>query len=174
MTEDASNRMMDEYRTNVRELFRTGSPAIVGNASSRHAAILIEEMVQHTEHSFSAFAGHMNPIVWNEKVMAAVLAAFNRGVEIKLVVEKDCEPISNNTMPEEIRRFVKKLAPNALEKLSGNLSHCATGDGKSMRIETDDAQKSAMFSANNPDLAGKVLNVVDGLYQLSVDLCDAA
>lgn len=174
MSEADANRMMEEYRTNVRGLFDACSPAIVGNASSRHAAILIEEMVLHAEHSFSAFAGHMNPIVWNEKVMAALAGAANRGVAIKLVVEKSCDPISNGTMPEEIRKFVRKLDQESIEKLSGNLAHCATGDGKSMRIETDDKQKSAMFSANNPDLAGKVLNVVDGLYQLSVDLCDAA
>ena len=174
MTEEDVNRMMEEYRTTVLELFAAGSPAIVGNASSRHAAILIEEMVKHAEHSFYAVTGHMNTAVWNESVMKALSDAVDRGVSIKLVVEGDCAPILAGTMPETVRKFVKRVSQDVVNKLPGKISHCATGDGKSMRIETDDKQKSAIFSANNPDLASRVAGVVKGLYELSSDDCDAA
>ena len=175
MTEADVSKMIEEYRTKVQSLFDDCSSEIVGNASPRHAAILIEEMVVHAEQSFKAFAGKMNPDVWNERVMEALRRAVEeRHIDIKLVVECDCEPIKRGTMPESVRKFVRKLDPETRDKLRDKLSHCASGDGKSLRIETDADQKSAVFSANRPETASQVAAVVEGLYTLSVECGNAA
>ena len=75
-----------EYRKTVRNLFDTGASDVIDNSSPRHAAILIEEMVRHAQVSFCAFAGRMNPDVWNANVMAALKEAIQRGVLVRLLV----------------------------------------------------------------------------------------
>ena len=174
MKEQDIERLMEEYRSNVKALFDKKSPDFANNSSSRHAAILIEEMVLHAQHSFVAFAGRMNPTVWNPRVMAALADAASRGVQIKLVVECECEPISNGTMPASVQRFVRKLKPDMVDHIKAVASHCASGDGESLRVETDPSQKSAVFAANNPDVAAKVVEIVDGLYDLGVAYDGAA
>ena len=169
MNENDIARLMEEYRTNVKALFDSKSSDFANNSSSRHASILIEEMILHAQRSFVAFAGRMNPIVWNERVMTALEAAVNRGVQVKLIVESECEPIINGTMPASVRQFVKRLQPQLRDHIiKAEVSHCASGDGESLRIETDPSQKSAVFAANNPEVAAKVVGIVDSLYELGV------
>lgn len=169
MTEADIERLMDEYRQNVRALFDAKSPDIANNSSYRHAAILIEEMVLHSKKTFVAFAGRMNPEVWNAKVMSALVAASGRGVDIKLLVETECDPIINGSMPECLRKFVRRLPQDVRERFENiHNSHCASGDGESFRMEINPAQKSAVFAANNPELASKVKNLVDGFYEYGV------
>lgn len=174
MTEADITRLLDEYRASVKEMFAKDSSDLADNSSGRHAAILIEEMILHAEHSFVAFTGTMNPEVWNDRVMAALEDAVNRGVDVKLVVEKTCEPISRNTMPTSLRAHVRKLGENVPENVRALLSHCASGDSKSMRVETDPARKTAIFSANRPEMSRNVTSVVGGLYSLGSRYCDVA
>ena len=175
MNEQDIERLMDEYRSNVKALFDQKSPDFANNSSSRHASILIEEMVLHAQRSFVAFAGRMNPIVWNGRVMAALADAVSRGVQVKLVVENECDPIANGTMPASIQRFVRRLQPQLRDSIiKAEVSHCASGDGESLRIETDPSQKSAVFAANNPEVAAKVVGIVDNLYNLGVAFNGAA
>lgn len=174
MTEADITRLLDEYRASVKEMFAKGSSDLADNSSGRHAAILIEEMILHAERSFVAFSGTMNPEVWNGQVMAALEDAVNRGVDVKLVVEKTCEPISRNTMPASLRAHVRKLGPNVPENVRAILSHCASGDAKSMRVETDPVRKTAIFSANRPEMSENVTSIVDGLYSMSSRYSDVA
>lgn len=174
MNEQDIERLMEEYRRNVKALFDQKSPDFANNSSSRHASILIEEMILHAQHSFVAFAGRMNPVVWNERVMAALADAVSRDVKIKLVVESECEPIINGTMPDAVRSCVRRILPQLLDDVKAAVSHCASGDGESLRFETDPGQKTAIFAANNPEVAAKVVDVVDGLYNLGVAYDGAA
>lgn len=174
MTEADIDRLMGEYRQNVRALFDAKSSDIANNSSYRHAAILIEEMVAHSCRTFVAFAGRMNPEVWNDKVMGALATAVDRGVKVKLLVETECAPISNGSMPDGVRQFVRILPKQVRETFADiQNSHCASGDGESFRIELDPVKKSAVFAANNPALASKVVNLVDCFYDLGVSY-DAA
>ena len=154
-----------EYRKTVRNLFDTGASDVIDNSSPRHAAILIEEMVRHAQVSFCAFAGRMNPDVWNANVMAALKEAIQRGVLVRLLVEKECLPIDGGMMPESVRTTVRKLSPDID---ASDYGHCAVGDGRSFRMEMDDSIKSAAFSANNAALAGRMLNFVSFLYDHGV------
>ncbi len=174
MNEQDIERLMDEYRSNVKALFDQKSPDFANNSSSRHASILIEEMVLHAQRSFVAFAGRMNPIVWNGRVMAALADAVSRGVQVRLIVESECEPIINGTMPDAVRRVVRRVQPQMLNAVKAVVPHCASGDRESLRFETDPGQKSAIFAANNPEAAAKVVDVVDGLYNLGVAYDGAA
>ena len=175
MQEQDIERLMEEYRRNVRALFDKKSPDLANNSSSRHASILIEEMVLHAQHSFVAFAGRMNPVVWNERVMAALADAISRHVQIRLIVESECEPIINGTMPDVVRSCVRRIQPQLLDDVkAAAVSHCASGDGVSLRFETDPGKKTAIFAANNPEVAAKVVDVVDSLYNLGVAYDGAA
>jgi len=174
MTEQDIARLMDEYRTNVKALFENKSAEFASNSSGRHASILIEEMILHAQHTFDAFAGRMNPEVWNERVMTALADAIARGVHVQLVVENECAPISNGTMPQTVRPFVRRLPQQAIDGIKQVITHCASGDGESMRIEMDPAQKSAVFAANNPETASKVASVVSGLFNIGVPYDHAA
>lgn len=158
--------MLLEYRKTVRNLFDTGASDVIDNSSPRHAAILIEEMVRHAQVSFRAFAGGMNPAVWNISVMNALKEAIERGVNVQLLVEHDCEPIVNGSMPDIVRCAVRRC------KASGgfnpqDFSHCATGDRQSFRMEMDQDAKTAAFSANNEGFASRVADIFDYLYTKS-------
>lgn len=174
MNEQDIERLMEEYRRNVKALFDKKSPDFANNSSSRHASILIEEMVLHARHSFVAFAGRMNPVVWNERVMAALADAVNRGVEIRLIVESECEPIIKDTMADAVRRVVRRVHPRMLEAVKASVPHCASGDRESLRLETDPGQKSAIFAANNPEAATKIVDIVNDLYDMGVAYDGAA
>lgn len=156
-----------EYRKTVRNLFDTGASDVIDNSSPRHAAILIEEMVRHAQVSFRAFAGRMNPAVWNINVMKALSDAIERGVNVQLLVEHDCEPILNGTMPDIVRRAVRRCVAS-VDFNPADFSHCATGDCQSFRMEMDPVQKTAAFSANNPSLASRVAGIFDHLLNKSI------
>lgn len=159
--------MLLEYRKTVRNLFDTGASDVIDNSSPRHAAILLEEMIRHANVSFRAFAGRMNPTVWNINVMGALNDAIERGVNVQLLVEQDCEPIQNGTMPDIVRRAVRRcLATEGFSPAS--FSHCATGDCQSFRLEMDRDKKTAAFAANNPALASRVATIFDYLQSKSV------
>ena len=160
-----SESILLEYRKTVRNLFDTGASDVIDNSSPRHASILIEEMVRHAQVSFYAFAGRMNPEVWNANVMAALNDAVQRGVLVRLLVEEKCFPFDEGTMPESVRSTVRRFDPN---HAASDFAHCAVGDGRSFRLEMDDAEKTAMFSANNTTLAGRVLNIASFLYDHGV------
>ncbi len=163
------DRLMAEYRNNVKALFKKGSSEVINNSSSRHAAILIEEMILHAEKSFVAFAGRMNPDVWNPAVMAALGKAIEKHVDVRLLVERECSPIENGTMPESVRKSVRKLGEQlAVTVKAIDVAHCASGDGQSLRIEMDPDTKSARFSANNPEIASRIVKIFDSLYSMGV------
>lgn len=156
-----------EYRKTVWNLFDTGASDVIDNSSPRHAAILIEEMVRHAQVSFRAFAGRMNPEVWNINVMNALKEAIARGVNVQLLVEHDCAPIQNGSMPDIVRRAVRRCVASD-DFNPADFSHCATGDCQSFRLEMDPEQKTAAFSANNPAFASRVAGIFDYLMKKSV------
>lgn len=169
MTSDDLKRLMSQYRENVKALFDEGSSELIDNSSPRHAAILIEEMVAHAKKSFVAFAGRMNPDVWSPAVMSALADALVRGVEVQLLVESECRPITDGTMPESVRKCVRKLGEHIVRKIKAiDVAHCASGDGQSIRIEMDPETKSAKFSANNPEIAARIVNIFSNLYGMGV------
>lgn len=160
--------MLIEYRKTVRNLFDTGASDVIDNSSPRHAAILIEEMVRHAQVSFRAFAGRMNPAVWNISVMNALSEAIARGVNVQLLVEHDCDPILNGSMPDIVRRAVRRCGA-----ASGNFNpkvfpHIATGDGQSFRMEMDPDAKTAAFAANNSAFASRIAGIFDYLLSMSI------
>lgn len=165
MTENDIARLMDEYRTNVRALFDKRASDVIDNSSYRHASVLIEEMVRHAQHTFIAFAGRMNPQVWTPQVMNALADAVQRGVNVRLLVERNCEPISNGSMPHPVQERVRRISEEYLGKI-GDISHCASGDSESFRIEMDRVQNSAVFAANNPEIASKVVGIFDALFEM--------
>lgn len=159
--------MLLEYRKTVRNLFDTGASDVIDNSSPRHAAILIEEMVRHAQVSFRAFAGRMNPAVWNINVMNALCEAIARGVNVQLLVEHDCDPILNGSMPDIVRRAVRRCVPSA-NFSPQDFPHCATGDRQSFRMEMDPEERTASFAANNPAYASRIADIFDYLMSNSV------
>ena len=164
---NSAEAMLIEYRKTVRNLFDTGASDVIDNSSPRHAAILIEEMVRHAQVSFRAFAGGMNPAVWNISVMNALKEAIERGVNVQLLVEHDCEPIVNGSMPDIVRRAVRRCVASE-DFTPASFSHCATGDRQSFRMEINPAEATAAFSANNPGFASRVADIFDYLQSKSV------
>lgn len=173
MNSNNAESILLEYRKTVRNLFDTGAPDVIDNSSPRHAAILIEEMVRHAQVSFCAFAGRMNPEVWNANVMAALEEAVRRGVLVRLLVEEKCLPADEGLMPDSLKSTVRKFGSDIK---ASEYNHCAVADGQSFRFEINAAAASAVFSANNPSIAGRVLNIFGFLYDHGVSYagCSAA
>ena len=157
--------MLSEYRKAVQRLFDSGSPDLINNSSPRHASILLEEMIRHTQSYFYAFAGRMNPEVWNVRVMAALDAASRRGVLIRLLVERECEPLKIGIMPPTLQYAISRCPEDLIKQ---NIAHCAVGDGKSMRLEMDASTKTAVFAANNTELATSVTALLTRLFNNSI------
>lgn len=158
-------QMLTEYRKAVQRLFNSESADLINNSSPRHASILIEEMILHAKSYFYAFAGRMNPDVWNVRVMAALDAAVNRGVTVRLLVERECEPINIGIMPLSLRYAVRRCPEDLIKQ---EIAHCAVGDGRSLRIEMDAKTKTAVFSANNIKLATDATGMLTRMFNNSI------
>lgn len=157
--------MLVEYRKAVQRLFDAESSDLINNSSPRHASILLEEMIRHAQSYFYAFAGCMNPNVWTVRVMAALDAASRRGVLIRLLVERECEPLKLGIMPSTLQYAVSRCPEDLIKQ---KIAHCAVGDGKSMRIEMNATTKTAVFAANNAELATSVTALLTRMFNNSI------
>lgn len=160
-TENAlQERLLGEYRQAVSAMLESSDFSMIKNSSPKHAAILIEEMVGHAEHSFCAVAQRMNPMVWSPRVIDALAKAMSRGVAISLLIVASGELEHLKGIPDDVRNRIHRAADP--KEINLNL---AIMDAKAVRFEYDIAQDKAVFCVNETELASLAQAKFDTLYK---------
>ena len=160
-TERAMNeRLLDDYRRAVCEMLAAEEFRRIENSSPKHAAIIIEEMIGHAQHSFCAVAQTLNPVVWSPRVIAALSSAMAKGVTVSLLVVAAGDLAHLNTLPAEVRSHVRRAErPDVIG------INFAVMDDKAVRIEHDVANDRASFCVNEDELAHLAQNKFNSLYE---------
>ena len=68
-------------------------------------------------------------------------------------------------MPPTLQYAISRCPEDLIKQ---NIAHCAVGDGKSMRLEMDASTKTAVFAANNTELATSVTALLTRLFNNSI------
>ncbi|MDD6029810.1 MAG: hypothetical protein PUE68_03230 [Kiritimatiellae bacterium] len=152
MNEKDVNSVLWFYRQTVRTLLEKGDTDMIPNSSKDHASIILQEMLKFARTSFRAYSGGLARDVWNDGVLDEIVAAANRGVDVRIVVAKG----SADGIREDVRRFVTcvpaSLDAGMREKIE-SVDHFSVADARAIRIENDRAARKAVFCANNPAVA---------------------
>ena len=152
--------LLDEYRQAVCAMLETDEFRRIENSSPKHAAIIIEEMIGHAQHSFCAVAQRMNPVVWSQQVIDALIKAAARGVAVSILVVASGDISHLDNIPEELRSHIRRAAsPDAIG------INFAVMDNKAVRIEHDVANDRASFCVNEDELAHLAQNKFNSLYE---------
>lgn len=152
--------LLDEYRHAVCAMLETDEFRRIENSSPKHAAIIIEEMIGHAQHSFCAVAQTLNPVVWSPRVIAALSSAMAKGVTVSLLVVAAGDLAHLNILPAEVRSRVRRAErPDAIG------INFAVMDDKAVRIEHDIANDRASFCVNEDELAHLAQNKFNSLYE---------
>ena len=157
--------ILAEYRATVRHLIETKAGDPVNNWSPRHAAIIVEEMVSHVEHSFIALSGRMSMAVWSPAVLERLALAKRNGVSVRFLVQNECASTLAGVLPKDLQGSVRKIAADIPASAIPN--HFTVVDGRVVRMETNAELKEALFTANNSDLAAAATKAFDVLYAKS-------
>lgn len=160
-TERAMNeRLLDDYRQAVCAMLDANEFQRIENSSPRHAAIIIEEMIGHAQHSFCAVAQTLNPVVWSPRVIAALSSAMTRGVAVSLLIVTAGDLAHLDSVPTELRSRVRRAErPDVI-----NINF-AVMDDKAVRLEYDVDNDRASFCVNENELAQLAQNKFNKLYE---------
>lgn len=152
------------YRDLVRFAIEENLSQVVPNEEPAHARIILEEMAKHSTETFCAVSNKLSEDVWDSAVIAAISSAIDRGVKVRLLVERPCE--NAGRLPENVRRRVRSLSPKL-----GELPNLAIMDGRVFRIETDKSARKALFGVNVKALAGQIAKASEKI-ELAFDVTE--
>lgn len=166
LPEDITKKTMREYREVIHSLLDNDSEDVVENGSLSHAAIILDEMVQHAKKSFFAIAQSLDSSAWDAAVVQSLADAKRRGVRIELLVtETDERNLTHLQMwDDEIRSCIMKVS-DKIKSFGLDLPNFAVMDEKALRFEVDKQHACATFCANVPRRALIAANWFDTLKQ---------
>ena len=156
---------LDSFRQGFRAMLQIGSSAIVDNTNAAHAKVILEEMVAMARNSFLVFCGCVSAEVWGSETMARNLAgAANRGVDVRFLVERADDIPDGSPTVAALRRIGGALF--AVRPGAGADHHFAVADARAYRVETDEANRTAIACANDPRISGgldaRIRRMLDG------------
>lgn len=155
--------LLVEYRNAIRGMLNSDKFSRIENSSSKHAAIIIEEMIKKADHSFCAVAQRMNPDVWSSKVIDALTKAAARGVAVSILVmasgaSGELSHLAN--IPANLRSHIRRAAsPDAID------FNFAIMDARAVRVEHDVKNDMATFCVNEPELTDLAQTKFNSLYE---------
>lgn len=155
-----NERLLDDYRQAVCSMLEADEFRRIENSSPKHAAIIIEEMIGHAQHSFCAVAQTLNPVVWSPRVIAALSTALKKGIAVSLLVVAQGELPHLVGVDQDLRSHIRRAA--SAEGIEINF---AIMDSKAVRIEHDVANDRATFCVNEAELARLAQTKFDALYE---------
>jgi len=170
MSNNNDAAVLELYRMTVRNLLAGDRPDVVPNSSFRHATIILEELIRSARKSFYAFCGRFSGDVWSESVKDALIAAIDRGINVRIVISDE---IDAKSLPMALRDHISILDE---EKIKTNkiafedIRHFAVVDGKSLRLEDNRETREALFAANQPGIASEL----ERIFSFLIDSARAA
>lgn len=158
-----AEEVLELYRALIRNAIVMRQTQLVPNSKPSHAKIILEEMAGHSNRTFYAIASRLADDVWDSSVISAVSSAIDRNVDVRLLVENQCEQL--HKLPDNVRERVRKI-PDSI-RFDFNI---AIMDGRSFRIELDKQARKAVFCANSSALSDSIDKAnrrLRELYELS-------
>lgn len=151
-----SDSQLLAYRNSFRKMIENDAPEIIGNISSEHAVIIIQELIRSAKRDVRIICHKLSSDIYgNEETQNAINEALGRGVEFHVAIK--------NAVPEACERILKasnheirRVHPNFM-----NVPDFCVVDGKRWRIETNPEKREAKVCANDPVLGKKMAQVFD-------------
>lgn len=165
-----SENDIEAFRLMVRRLILTGSPIRIDNGSAAHARVILEEMFKHAQKTAYVFCGCISMSVWGSEVMAANIedAIVNREVHVSFIVQKPEAIPSDSPTVAMLRRHPGTMVTSPMFREFE--SHFAVFDQKMYRIEKDNAAKTAIAYANNPESARELEQLAKQMSEIAKEV----
>lgn len=165
---DNKEKDMEAFRFMVHLLVEMQSPSLIDNGSASHARVILEEMAAAAKKSIHVFCGCIDKNTWGSQQMAdSVEKAFEGGADVKFLVQRPSDIPDDSPTVAVLRRHPRSIfdaSPFASFK-----QHFAVFDRRMFRFEKDDEAKTAIASANRPEMAEPlgdlVANMLSGQLQ---------
>lgn len=165
---------IDSYRKHVEQLFDSGSPDLVMNGSAAHAQILIETLITRAKEKIVFFCECLKEEIYDKEVIIQkLLEAGKRGVEVKILAQKEPE---TNLLRKKVVEFFPSNSPFEFRTcLPDSVGRNApmnfiVMDEKAFRFEQELDTHKAFASANNCELAKQMLSRFDGFWRVAVPM----
>ena len=154
--------LLDDYRETVREMLRTGLTRVIPNYDSKHASIILEEMIRATKENFVAVTQQMSGEVWTEEILSLLCSRRTQNKVNVSILTVDAPP---EQLPAELSSSVRRLqTATGTKPFKYNF---AVSDGKSFRFENDIAKRTAIFCANNLETSSTLIEAFEALSRRS-------
>ena len=157
---------LSSYENAVRNALLHGLSNPINNSSRDHAAIILREMIKSAKTSFHAYARAFSNDVWTEETIKELEAAKSRGVDIRLLAERDCDKATLAKMTQRLRALVRMVSFR--DDAGDRPNNFAVADVRALRYETDSVKRLALFYPMNPKLARAAESLFADLYLTGV------
>jgi len=152
-----ADNALELYREMIRESLEDQEPVNAPNSSSRHASIILEELIRAAKTKLVVFCGNMGHDVWTPSVLAQLESLIvDRKIPVQIVV---CDKPDESLVPLAVRRCIRLLAlpkDSAKAAVCNGIPHFTMIDDRSARMEIDHQAKRAVFMANQRDVAERL------------------
>ncbi len=159
---DNTEKDMEAFRFMVHLLVEMKSPSLIENGSPAHARVILEEMAAAAKKSIYVFCGCIDKNTWGSPEMAASIErAFADKADIKFLVQRPSDIPADSPTVMALRRHEGSILDASPFASLGK--HFAVFDRRMFRFEKDDAAKTAIASANRPEMAEPLSDLVSNM-----------
>jgi len=149
-----TEKTLELYRETIRESLEGEEPVNAPNSSSRHASIILEELIRSAKRQLVVFCGGLGDSVWTPAVLNKLERLITvRKVPVEIIV---ADQIELNRIPLAVRPHIhvfNKALDARKAAVCRQIPHFTMIDDRSARIELDQQKKRAVFLANHSDVA---------------------
>ncbi len=136
-----SKQELEEYAENVQRRIDENDGELFLNRSEWHAAIILRKFIESAKSSVDIFCGHLNKNVYGD-LLPCFRAAHENKVELRVMTA------SPKICAIEVADGLRQMdAFRSMKVENTSFPHFAVVDGCRYRLETDEADKSAVVCA---------------------------
>ena len=131
---------LELYAEDIRRRIQDNDCEVFRNKSALHASIILREFIKSAKDTVFIFCGHLNKFVY-EHLFDVFQTAIQKGVNIKVITESDT--------PDSVKlaQLLREKDRYRSVRQDMKIPHFVIVDGKRYRMETDEAEKTALVCA---------------------------
>lgn len=136
-----SEEELSLYAEKVQRLIDENDCEVFLNRSEWHAAIILRKFIESAKQTINIFCGHLNKNVYGD-LLPCFQAAHDRGVRVRVMTA------SPDVCAQSVATGLRELSAfRNLKEADDTIPHFAIVDGCRYRLETDEAEKTAIVCA---------------------------
>ncbi|MDO4751741.1 MAG: hypothetical protein Q4A24_06500 [Akkermansia sp.] len=136
-----SEEELSRYAEKVQRLIDENDCEVFLNRSEWHAAIILRKFIESAKETINIFCGHLNKNVYGD-LLPSFQAAAERGVKVRVMTA------SPEVCAKDVAEGLRSMgAFQSLRDVDEEAPHFAIIDGMRYRLETCEADKSAVVCA---------------------------